>query len=614
MKKIVAISVMFALVAAAAFAQPTIGGQFKGGATLLSGSTGKDVTQDNSFYAGKIDQLSSDPDYPYKTELEKYDETSQDITAGQRQNDAWINAGFGDAEMGGKVRLNARANGDYYSPAAFAFMWWRPSELFRIQIGRNPDGDWGSAQITGWGFHGEAQDFVVIDKDSGNGLDTNISVARTAGFYGGISAAAILTSLYPIDGLTVNLGLPWAEASDRALDKWLRFHLQAKYDLEEVGSIFVTYEGQGQAQNLVKERFRAETNEGPYDADDNPLGNPGNPGKNQWFETDASKNWGAKTPEVDDYGKEVWVLESPKLFASFYGNKLVDGLAFDIGFGFQPQLKNGNTPPIAIGLGVSYNINEELNVKLRAGANLAGKSRDKYTAEAWERDTFAENKALIQSGIKVTNPVDGKVSDVETTIGESIGTKTETIKGQSKHGRLWSEDWATPTEIGVQILPSYKLSAFTFYFGAGLGFTFYPTDDGNPNRSFSGEERQKYANSIQDAQIARTKSLWAGGDADAQQAAFDAALYTPEAQSTAISWYINPYIRKSVNGASLMAGVKVWSSGKEAGKWKGKDEISWKDNGNPQTENNHNKDVKFVTNQWYRTINWAIPIGVNVYF
>ena len=589
MKKIVAISVMFALAVGAVFAQTTVGGVVQAGATLLQGRSDKDLLPDNSFYS---DPATGD----YKTERRKTDEVGKDITAKGRQAVGVLKIGFGDAEMGGHARFYARAGGGWFAPNAFAYAWWRPNEFFRIQAGNNPDGDWGSAQITGWGFNSEAQDYVAIDKDSGDGLDSNVVVARGTGFYDGISntGASVLVSLFPIEGLTFNIGLPWNENADRAMDKWLRFHLQAIYALEEIGTIRFTYEGQGQAQNLVKERARNS--------------------KAQWYETDNSKNWGAKSREVDDNGKEVWALESPKLWLSFYGNKIMDGLAFDVGFGYQPQLMSGDTPPIQIGLGVTYAINEELNIKLRTGAKLAGKSRGQYTAQAWEKDTYDEAKALLTSA--TTTGANGAPNTTATTANSSLpgsyrpAGEPAFLEGTTKDGKLWSEDWATATEIGVQILPSYKLSAFTFYLGAGIGFTFYPDDAGNPNRVYSAEEKQKYNNSVKDAQIAQNKLSVSNPAATVKelQDAYDAALYTPE-QSTAISWYINPYIRKKVSSADLMVGLKLWSSGKDSGKWAGKNEYSYKPNGLGA-----GNDTRFITNTWYRTINWAIPIGVNIGF
>ena len=564
MKKIVAISVMFALVAVGAFAQPTMGGQLKAGATLLKGSTEKDQKQDSSFYPGDAPKVGD--------EVQKWDEVSKDITAGQRTTDAWINAKFGDAEMGGVVRAHARSTGDYHSPRAFAFMWWRPNEYFRIQAGSNPDGDWGSAQITGWGFHGEAQDFVVVDKDSGDLGGSTVWVARTAGFYGGISSGAILASLYPIEGLTVNIGLPWAEASDRALDKWLRFHLQVKYDLEEVGSIYVTYEGQGQAQKMIPEMLRGD--------------------KNVWLESIGSANFGNQQAFVDDFGDPVYGIESPKLWLSFFGNKLVDGLAFDIGFGYQPKLMNGDTPPITIGLGATYAVNEELSIKLRAGANLLGKKRGQYTAQAWETVTHDEQEALWMDG-KYIDPYDPDSKVVDKKASDRL---------ISKDGNLY-DDWSTGTELALNILPSYKLSAFTFYFGAGVGLKLLPTDAGNPNRKFSDEEKQKRTKEVDGKYVATAPTL----NADTGLPTSD-PYYKPEATTSELTWYVNPYIRKSVNGASLMVGVKLWSS--DTVKYAGEKE--W-----VKLAKNATGTVtggKYYTSAWHNTINWAIPIGVNVYF
>ena len=596
MKKIVAISVMFALVAAAAFAQPTIGGQLKAGATLFSGSNNVDQKEDNTFFVNE-----NADEYKAGDVTEKYNGVSDDIMAGLRKTDAWINAKFGDAEMGGVVRAHARSDGNYHSPRAFAFMWWRPNEYFRIQAGSNPDGDWGGAQITGWGFNGEAQDFVALDKDSGDLGGSTVWVARTAGFYGGISDTAILTSLYPMEGLTVNIGLPWGEAADgRAIDKWLRFHLQVKYDLEDIGTIAVTYEGQGQAQKQVTDRVQVVVDKdgkviAPFSAD-----NPGAPlydddtyaptaVKKIWRETLDSKNFGAMTGQVDDNGDIVYGIQSPKLWLSFFSNKLVDRLGLDVGFGYQPKLMGGDTPPISIGLGVTYTA-EEFGVKLRVGANLLEKKMGVYTAQAWEKVTHDEREALYIDGVRLDG--DGKEVSVK---------KSDRLL--SKDGNLWDE-WKTGTEIGVNILPYYKLSAFTVYLNAGLGLKFLPTDDGNPNRKWSAEERQKRD---KDYNVYKTPLTSAQYNTVTNLPTVD-SYYKPEATTSELTWYVNPYIRKSVNGASLMAGVKLWSSStvQVAG------ENEW-----VKIANNPAGTVtggEWYTSSWSNKINWAIPIGVNVYF
>jgi len=579
---------MFALVAAAAFAQPTVGGQFKAGATLLWGTSEKDQKEDTTF-------LLADP--KVGDETAKYDEVGKDWLAGGRYpgngTEGFVNVKFGDAEMGGSIRAFARTDGDYHSPAAFAFMWWRPSELFRIQIGHNPDADWGAANITGWGFNGEAQDFVALDNDSSdfrswkgsNGLNktdlATIRVARTTGFYGGIkSSHSVLTSLYPMDGLTVNIGFPFGDATGsgagekigRAADEWLRVHAQVRYDLEEVGSLFVTYEGQGQAQKQVSDRVLVEKDK-----------------KLVWLETTDSANFGKTTGQEDVYGDAVYGIESPKLWLSFFGNKLVDGLAFDVGFGYQPKLQSGDTPPIQIGLGATYAVTEEFAVKLRVGALLAGKKRGEYKAQAWETVTHDEQEALW---------MDGKGFDYD---GKEIAIK-KSDRALSKDGNL-IEEWDTGTEIAFHILPYYKLSAFTVYLNAGIGLKFLPTDAGNPNRKFSAEEIQKRTKEVDGKYIATAPTV----NSETGLPTSD-SYYKPEATTSELTWYVNPYIRKSVNGASLMAGVKVWSS--DAQKYAG--EREW-----VKLAKNASGTVtsgKYYTSAWYNTINWAIPIGVNVYF
>ena len=613
MKKIVAISVMFALVAAAAFAQPTVGGQLKAGATLLKGTNEKDIKQDKVYEAGQDLGTTA---ATIGAENEKWGEVGKDFTAGQRTTDAWLNFGFGDAEMGGKVRANARSAGDYYSPRAFAFMWWQPNQYFKIQAGSNPDGDWGSAQITGWGFNNEAQDFVALDKDSGDMGGNTVWVARNAGFYGGISSGAILTSLFPMDGLTINIGFPWAETSDRALDKWLRFHLQAKYDLEEIGSIRFTYEGQGQAQKQIPDSYLAFS----ADAVQNDV-IWGNDKLNEkvWLETLDSANFGATKGQTDAYGDPVYGIESPKLWLSFFSNKLVDGLAFDVGFGYQPKLQSGNTPPLSIGLGVAYTA-EDFGAKVRVGALLAGKNRGVFTAQEWERVTFDQKESQYIDGKYKDMSDSGKIKDVK---------KDEWQKARiSKDDNLYDE-WSTGTEIAVNILPYYKLSAFTFYLGAGLGIKLLPTDEGNPNRKFSDEEVSKrykdYLNGskqfAQNDTDNRYTAAEAGDRTDKIGQLKSDKFYVPEATSTEITWYVNPYIRKSVNGANFMFGVKLWSNGtvKNPGtkEWVQSTDKDGKVTGGTYeyTLNGTTPPVKKTfASTWSSNINWAIPIGVNVYF
>jgi hypothetical protein len=310
MKKIIAISVMLVLIAGAVFADVTFGGQFKAGATLLLGNT----IEKSDVQAGKR--------YP------------------QNGTEGILNANFGDANLGGMARFFSRTSGDYFSPNAFAFAWWKPTESFRIQMGNNPDKNWGAAKITGWGFQGEAQDFVAIDADSGewrqygdspdpfaqaagkNSHSVWMFGQRAWGFYGGFgnNGHDVALSFYPSEALTVNIGVPFSGDWKTVKNQYLSSHLNIVYNLEGTGTISVTYEGQGTKK----------------DGDDE-------------------------------------LVESPKVWGSFYLSA-IEGIGVDIGVGFQPKLADkATTPPILVGLGFTYR-SEDFGVKLRLGAALAGKS------------------------------------------------------------------------------------------------------------------------------------------------------------------------------------------------------------------------------------------------
>lgn len=184
MKKIVVTLVVFALVAGAAFAQPSVGGNLKISTNLLAGST----------------------------------ETEEPLAGGTTIWDAHVNVVWSGTNAGGLIRLWSKTN--EWMPESFAFWWWKPIEQVRIQLGRNRDADFGHAQIAGWGFNAEAQGGVAIDKDReltkyGAGYYGNeslASIARTAAWWGGFGANAgdlgLALSIYPIPGFEVDICVP----------------------------------------------------------------------------------------------------------------------------------------------------------------------------------------------------------------------------------------------------------------------------------------------------------------------------------------------------------------------------------------------------------------------
>jgi len=196
MKKLIAISVMIALVAGAAFADVSIGGNVKIGVPLLRGDV------DNG-----------------------------DINAGTALlYDMHLNFGYGDSSNGGMMRMWSKTN--EWQPAMFAFLWFTPIDMLRIQVGINPDADWGAQQIGGWGFNAEAQGGTSLDQH--RGLSGVNIVARTSGFYGGFGDLGMGLSFTFAPEFKLNIGIPFND--NRAAEQtYLRSHINAVINLDGVG-------------------------------------------------------------------------------------------------------------------------------------------------------------------------------------------------------------------------------------------------------------------------------------------------------------------------------------------------------------------------------------------
>jgi hypothetical protein len=216
--------------------------------------------------------------------------------------------------------------------APFAYAWWKPIDMFRFQIGHNPDGDWGGAQITGWGFNSEAQDFVAIDNDSGDFGTVGWKTARSAGFYPGFSNVGITLSLYPIDGLSLNFALPFSgnshnDGGELTKEVFRKFHVNVRYDLTDIGSLRISFVGLG--------------------------------GTDKELATPAYRSAGT-------------------MYASFFMTA-IDGMAIDIGASFGLPYKNATDVDIAPGMGIGFGLRYaagDFGVKLRAGATLGSKQGD----------------------------------------------------------------------------------------------------------------------------------------------------------------------------------------------------------------------------------------------
>jgi hypothetical protein len=295
MRKVIALAIVFALAATAAFAQPTIGGQLLIGTQLISGNSDAD-----DIYMG-----------------------------GMIAHEAKISASFGDSTAGGVLVLSA--SGDHVGRSPLfdidnmsGFMYWRPSQFFRMQVGQNNDGDFGAARISGWGFTAEAKNSVAAMNDymdwySAPFFFYQFQRESHSAFYPGTGDTPNLNmSFFPVDGLRINFVLPMEDGFEEISAGFAPFHFNLNYDFESIGLLNLSFQGRG------------------------------------GLETDSPAN-----VSVGD------------IYLSFFLSAL-DGMDVDLGFRFSLPAENDDTKGMALGLGFTFAA-DDFNFKLRAGANFGGK-------------------------------------------------------------------------------------------------------------------------------------------------------------------------------------------------------------------------------------------------
>jgi len=236
LKKLIVIMAVFALITGTAFAQASLGGQLMIGTTLLTGNS-----------------------------------DSEDVNmGGQQYHEAKLSATFGDGKGGGKIVFTSGTDNAYGGGLGtgfvrtWGFLFWRPLEQFRMQVGVNADGDYGAAQISGWGFTGEAKNSVGAISDYMNWGGGNTwwplwifqsALTRSGNaFYPGTGDLANVNfSIFPVDGMQVHLVLPIGDGlkdsgnggAQTVGNQLADFHFNLKYNIEEVGLVNVAFVGKG---------------------------------------------------------------------------------------------------------------------------------------------------------------------------------------------------------------------------------------------------------------------------------------------------------------------------------------------------------------------------------
>ena len=373
MKKLIVFSVVFALVAGAAFAEVSFGGTVFGKVDVVGGSSVKD----------------------------------SDITAGGGMGRINVDASAEseDGTFGGWMRF--RAGGYGAGASGWGLAWWKPIEMVKFQIGNNPDGIFDTSHMTRWGFYQVAGDVGVVNAGNawGGGLggftggdslenlakyfDPNekdkpglASATSDFVFFGGFGGFGAMLSITPIDLLALNFVFPYAGGP--AENTYKKLIAQAVVNLDGIGQFSLTYQaGKGEkdykagtdaikgiAGTPVYEVLDTATNTVTWETT---KPDPTNP-------ADATKvvlrtQTVGGTPDIPAV-PAVGYDESPgKLFASFYFS-MIENLGLDLGFSFtlptKTQRDDGTLNPLGLGLGVQFGAGQ-FGIKSRILTSLGGK-------------------------------------------------------------------------------------------------------------------------------------------------------------------------------------------------------------------------------------------------
>ena len=222
-KKLIAISVVFALVAGAAFAVDLAGDVIVGVKVVDSKAKG-------AYNDTNAATLAATP----PTNAGKYGDGEAKLfnggNLGRTRLEGSGEADIGIGTIGGWLRFDLA--GSVYGKA-----WWQPIEQLRIQLSHNPDGEFDTSHIGRYGFYAQANELGLVNSD-GNWGGVSFDTGVFGGDGGAHDFALIIT---PMDGLTINVAFPW-NVGGKAADTFKQTLFQANYNAD-FGAVHITYKG-----------------------------------------------------------------------------------------------------------------------------------------------------------------------------------------------------------------------------------------------------------------------------------------------------------------------------------------------------------------------------------
>jgi hypothetical protein len=211
MKKIIAISVMFALFAGAVFADTSISGSVETRMSLFRGSN----VEDSKFA------------------------TTADDNVGMAEGKLNLRGTNDDGNMGGAWTIKQANPASGQSVVEQYWVWWKPVEQIQLFLGKDADGKFGTDYLVSWNYYGSGTGYLSTHSDWGFWRDM---------FGGNWDTFGLAISVFAVDNLDLNIIVPLSNKSGGG--KWNTSDvfvndlcLSVSYKIPDTGEIFFTYDG-----------------------------------------------------------------------------------------------------------------------------------------------------------------------------------------------------------------------------------------------------------------------------------------------------------------------------------------------------------------------------------
>jgi len=394
MKKLIVLSVVFALVAGVAFAVDLSGGVI-GTVNVVSASSVKesDVLAGGEFNRLRIEGAGESGDGKFGGWI-RLDPASA----------SWAyNKNNGKGPNGGNLPATDPQGYELsWSDGVAGLAWWKPIDQLKLTIGGQPDGMWGKEGVAGWMFYQSASDTGVADGGnnvwSGGGEYDQGLKFRNA-FFRGFGGNGLLLEIKPIDMIGVNIAVPFIDKAGAKFEDILKA-VVAQVDLNfDFGNIAITYEGEGSyIQN----------------------------GNVNWAGSDAGVIYG------------------------YFGLTAIENIGLDIGVGLQMNEEGGRKNPFVVGLGLKYS-GGAFGVKFRTALSLPGEDFQEFKVLADVLPYYVVNDSLrifVSAGLGIKAP-----SKNAKDFADALGLDADPVVGWRFNPYVEiGEEWGPKFLVGIKLI------------------------------------------------------------------------------------------------------------------------------------------------------------------